>query len=232
MTAAPETEPGGSLGRRGLQIVISVAVLLVVAALMAIWTTRPIAPRTATATPTTFERCWKEQLAHTPVEAQSPDLADEVSLVCYNHAYRALLLDDFRIRRTAFVQQQFQGNVMLWMVVTITLSGVALAGLQLLAASRLAATGHASLATDGVLSLERGKISLRSSVTGLLILVVSLAFFGIYVKWIYPISETSAQRAPRQATQGPAQEQAPAQPILSGVGGLGPPPVAKAPGAR
>lgn len=210
-------EPGGSLSPRGVQIVLSISVLLVLAALMAIWTTRPPPPATAPVTPTTFERCWKDQLTPVPVKDQTPDLVDRVSSVCYNHAYRALLLDDFRIRRTAYVQQQFQGNVMLWMVVAITLSGVALAGLQLLAASRLAATGHASLASDGVLSLERGKISLRSSVTGLLILVVSLAFFGIFVNWVYQLSENKPERAPQPAVQR-------AQQMLQGIGGVGPPP--------
>ena len=217
MKPPAQPEPGGALGRRGVQIILSISVLLVLAALMAIWITRPAPPATAPATPTPFERCWRDQLALVPVKAQTPYLVDQVSSVCYNHAYRALLLDDFRIRRTAYVQQQFQGNVMLWMVVAITLSGVALAGLQLLAASRLAATGQASLASDGVLSLERGKISLRSSVTGLLILVVSLAFFGIFVSWVYQLSENTPEKAPQPVVQR-------AQQLLQGVGGVGPPP--------
>ena len=215
MKPAAPADPGGGLSRRGVQIILSISVLLVLAALMALWTARPAPRPTAAATP--FERCWKDQLAPVPVKEQTPDLVDRVSSVCYNHAYRALLLDDFRIRRTAFMQQQFQGNVMLWMLVAITLSGVALAGLQLLAASRLAATGQASLASDGVLSLEHGKISLRSSVTGLLILVVSLAFFGIFVNWVYQLSETTPERAPQPAVQR-------AQQMLPGVGGVGAPP--------
>ncbi|MFD3264209.1 hypothetical protein [Phenylobacterium ferrooxidans] len=217
MKPPAQAEPGGALSRRGVQVILFISVLLVLAALMAIWTTRPAPPPTTPATPTAFERCWKDQLAPVPVMEQTPDLVDRVSSVCYNHAYRALLLDDFRIRRTAYVQQQFQGNVMLWMVVAITLSGVALAGLQLLAASRLAATGQASLASDGVLSLERGKISLRSSVTGLLILVVSLAFFGIFVNWVYQLSENTPEKAPQPVAQK-------AQQMLQGLGGVGPPP--------
>jgi hypothetical protein len=122
-----------------------------------------------------------------------PDKVDvallyQVSDLCYTEVRREYLLGNFNIHRYDIVKQNFQTLVVMWMVVTITMSGVFLAGMQLLAAYRLASAGHGQLAESSDLSLERGKVSLKSSVTGLIILTVSLAFFIVYVKWVYTLT--------------------------------------------
>lgn len=81
----------------------------------------------------------------------------------------------------------------MWMVVAITLSGVALAGLQLVAGYKLAAAGKAAFEQGGQLSIEHSKISLGSSVTGLMILAISLVFFIVFVTKVYLIQETHTQ---------------------------------------
>ena len=129
---------------------------------------------------------------------------------CVNYIRAQYALMDFNIRKREFYQQQYRGEVLLWMVVCITISGVVLAGLQLYAAYQLSIRGQQlrtkiasvtgdgprrvpdmemPLATEAKLSIEHGKVSLTSSVTGLLILALSLAFFIFYLKWVYPISQ-------------------------------------------
>jgi hypothetical protein len=78
---------------------------------------------------------------------------------------------------------------MLWMVVGITISGVILAGLQLFAGYRLALVGVKGLEPSGDLTIEPKKIAINSTVTGVLILSISLAFFYVFVKYVYLIKE-------------------------------------------
>jgi hypothetical protein len=76
------------------------------------------------------------------------------------------------------------------MVVILTLSGVALAALQLAAAYALAkATGSDSLQDQQEFSIEKGKLVLRSSITGLFILIISFAFFYVYILHVFTIKE-------------------------------------------
>jgi hypothetical protein len=117
------------------------------------------------------------------------DLYERMWRLCGNQQYNELYLADFSIRREKFIQQELDERVNLWMVVTITISGVILAGIQLFMSYRLANAGRAEFAKDSTLAAEQGKISLRSSITGVVILIVSLAFFVVYVKWIYTINE-------------------------------------------
>lgn len=128
------------------------------------------------------------------------DRSSAASVYCFEQVGRALLLEEMDIRRAAYELQQFQNVVMLWMVVAITLSGVALAGIQLLIAFKLAAGGIASPDDNSELTIERGKVSLKSSITGLLILVVSLAFFAIFVLWVYRIEQPASASSPSSET--------------------------------
>lgn len=149
----------------------------------------------------------------------------QISDFCYGQVRGEDLLGDFYIRKLSFIQQQSDTRVLLWMVVAITISGVLLAGFQLLAAYRLASSGRGDFAQGGELSLDPKSVSLKSSVTGIIILTVSLAFFITYVKWIYPIEtqmdpEVAATHSNLPATSGPNV------PITLAVGGAGAPPEA------
>ena len=138
-----------------------------------------------------LEQCRRQSLATMRGPPPSIDMLGAVSRHCYEQTRGEGVLSELDIRRAAFIDQGYQGKVVLWMVVAITLSGVALAGLQLVMGYRLVQAGYRSETGDSEVTLEQGKIAVRSSVTGLLILTVSFAFFLVYVLWIYTIKETS-----------------------------------------
>ncbi|MGA3224323.1 MAG: hypothetical protein ABSC65_11225 [Acidobacteriaceae bacterium] len=118
-----------------------------------------------------------------------------VRSLCYQDVAGEDVLTDFGIRKSAYLNQQIQTTILMWMVVAITLSGVFLAALQLIAGYQLALTGKAAFeqGQGGQLTVEHSKISLSSSVTGLMILTISLAFFMVFVSKVYLIQETHAQ---------------------------------------
>jgi hypothetical protein len=121
-------------------------------------------------------------------------LYERVWRLCGNQIFNGLYLDDFLIRRQKLIQQGLDERVNLWLVVAITLSGVILAGFQLFMSFKLAADSRLDFAKDSQVTIETGKISLRSSITGVLILALSLAFFIIYVIYIYSIHELPLDR--------------------------------------
>src|SRR5208282_2839875 len=90
--------------------------------------------------------------------------------LCYAEVNEDDTLAEFGIRRSAFLNQQLQTPVMLWLVVGITVSGVFLAAVQLLAGYRLAMAGKAPFDQGGKVDFDKSKVSLSSSVTGLIIL--------------------------------------------------------------
>lgn len=116
--------------------------------------------------------------------------ADRVGF-CYRKIYSQSLLDEFHVRRIVFQTQNISDVTLLWMVVFITTSGVVLSGVQLYTSYQLALSGGADGSANQSLEIERGKLSLKSSVTGLFILVFSLAFFYLYIVFVYTIDDPS-----------------------------------------
>jgi hypothetical protein len=152
-------------------------------------------------------------------------LLEHIHYMCYQQISEEDSLTDFGIRKAAFLNQQAETPVMLWMVVAITLSGVLLAAIQLLAAYRLASSGKGGFEQGGQISVEARKISLSSSVTGLVILTVSLAFFIVFVTQVYVVKEvrSSLDHADSQSgllsgtTQSPQVPSAPPSKVLTGA---------------
>jgi len=107
--------------------------------------------------------------------------------LCYARVNEEDSLAEFGIRRGAFLNQQSETGILMWMVVLITISGVLLAGVQLLAGFKLALLGKAAFDQGGQISLEANKLSVSSSVTGVLVLAISLCFFYVFSKEIYLI---------------------------------------------
>ena len=133
---------------------------------------------------------------------------------CYSLIQGQGLLSDFAIRRLNFFQQYRANGVLMWMVVAVTFSGVSLAGFQLWASYRLAATNKTPLpASNGELSLKRDRLVLKSSITGLFILLISFCFFLVFVFYVYRLE------APAEQSSSVSQP----KPTLP-MGGLGPPP--------
>jgi len=99
-----------------------------------------------------------------------------------------------QIRADNFVFQRSENTVLMWMVVAITLGGVALAAAQLLASFLLAKARGGALSESGTIDFSKDKLAMQSSFVGVLVLGLSLAFFAIYVLWVYTLDETGQQR--------------------------------------
>lgn len=112
---------------------------------------------------------------------------------CSDQIYQQSILNDFELRRLVYQSQGISDIVLLWMVVVLTLSGVVLAAIQLLASFQLSKSGLAGDLALGdqtqTFSVERGKLVFQSSVTGLFILLFSFAFFYVYIIFVYSIHQ-------------------------------------------
>lgn len=134
------------------------------------------------------------------VQLEKYSVSEELSLntiqnyidICYNQIHSQGLLNEFQVRRAVFEQQNVADNVLMWMVVLLTFSGVILAGLQLASSYKLATVrDDYEPVKEQEFIVERGKVVVRSSVTGFLILIASFAFFYIYIVHVYTIKEES-----------------------------------------
>jgi len=94
-----------------------------------------------------------------------------------------------------FVFQRYENQILMFLVIAITISGVVLAALQLLASYRLASAGRGSLAEGGEVSLKRDSVVVNSSVVGVVILAVSFAFFLVFILYVYTIPDRTKQEA-------------------------------------
>jgi hypothetical protein len=161
--------------------------------------------------------CQDRALAKLPPATRSSlQVADleNVSELCYDDLRRINQLGESSINRGLYIHQRFENNIVLFMVVLITLSGVALAGVQLLTSYSLAATGHAQGEGATDLSLEQGKLSIKSSVTGLVVLAFSLAFFGLYISQVYNVVPSAEAKDIPRTLVSSAVGSAPASPEI------------------
>jgi hypothetical protein len=174
----------------------------------------PITPLPA---PPSMSQCTTDTVAALhPNQAPNADILRHARDHCYSLIHSHGLLKDFAIRELNFIQQYRANGVLMWMVVAVTLSGVLLAGLQLMASYELARTSRKSPVGDSELSIDRYRVVLKSSITGLFILVMSFAFFLVFVVYVYRFEHVE-----NQTIRIPAQT-----PILP-MGGLGPPATSK-----
>ena len=95
--------------------------------------------------PLDFKQGFKDCLVDTSklagsISHRSPNYTAVWNL-CNKQIYQTLNNDDFLIRREKFRLQQFDERINLWLVVTITLSGVALAASQLRMSYKIALSG-------------------------------------------------------------------------------------------
>jgi O-antigen ligase len=150
----------------------------------------------------------------------------ELDAFCYNMIAKQLRIEEQIARDDAFVLQKFENLVLLWMVVAITLSGVGLAGLQLYASYQLALAGHGKFMADGAtdLSYSDKSVAIKSSVVGLIILVISFAFFMVFVRDLHPIRtiEMVAPVLPSPAASAGPYQSGPMVPVLPPAGSAGP----------
>jgi hypothetical protein len=164
-----------------------------------------------------------------PTKAEVPSIG-EVSArmqTCSKHLYRQGYLDDFQIRRAKLYQQNYADMVVLWMVVFITVTGIALAAVQLLISYRLASTTGTTMAEmGGELIVEQGKVSLKSSLAGMFILAISFGFFWLFVIYVHPLRVVDLEGKQGQAVSQPTPNMPVSGPANTGslvTGGIGGP---------
>lgn len=209
---------------------ISVVVLLIVTLLAHIDAQRSVAvewppPRLD------MSQCVKWLREIIPTKAEAPSIT-EISVqiqTCKNHLEGQGDLDDFQMRRAKMYQQNYGDTVVLWMVVFITVAGIALAAVQLLISYRLASTtGNTMGEMGGELIVEQGRVSLKSSLAGMFILAISFGFFWLFVVFVHPVRVVDldggiqGQAASQPTSQMRASD--PAQTGGLGSGGFGEPP--------
>lgn len=142
-----------------------------------------------------IEQCIRDHVGRTTVSI--PQI-ENVEQFCWR-----MLTDQAQVQRThatarIYEDQIFQNHLMLYMVVFITLSGVILAGVQLWTSYKLAELGKGATDDGSDFTFKPGDIAVKSSVVGVAILAISLAFFSIFVTEVYkltPLSEGIARAA-------------------------------------
>ena len=139
--------------------------------------------------PPSINSCTNSALELTKPEKLEADTINKLNLICYNTILDQYNLNDFEIRKQKYLHQSYADRVVLWMIFLITISGVILAALQMAASFQLAATGREMFTQSQELMHENGKLVIKSSVTGLFILVISFAFLTLFVYKIQPINE-------------------------------------------
>ncbi len=125
--------------------------------------------------------------------------------LCEKITSQKLLDEEQVIRNENFVFQRYENTIIMLMVVSITISGVILAGLQLLASYRLASLGKDVLSETSEVNLSFNRMAVRSSVVGVIILAISFAFFLVFVLYVYTFTpdhgDTQNYLAPRSVAQ-------------------------------
>jgi hypothetical protein len=158
-----------------------------------------------------------EELEGAGLRASDAAVRNQYIDLCHNRLVRQGQINEFQIRRVSFENQHVADLVIMWMVVCLTLSGVALAAFQIVASSDLFG-GKGP--TDSEFSVEKGRVFLRSSITGLFILLISFGFFYTYIVFVYRIVELGPDIRAESVARIPRD-----LPLLEGVsGGLGSPP--------
>jgi hypothetical protein len=134
--------------------------------------------------------CRREALNELHPQSLEIGTLQAVQTLCFVRVGNEDELSEASIRRNAYATQQAETTILMWLVVVITFSGVFLAGIQLFTTYKLVASGKLTGQQESTMTIEAQKVSISSSVTGLVILVVSLAFFEIFVKEVYAIHDT------------------------------------------
>jgi hypothetical protein len=147
-----------------------------------------------------------DRYAASPIDdkAAQINLLWSVYSLCDAMTSRKLLYEEQVIRNENFVFQRYENTIIMLMVVSITISGVILAGLQLFASYKLASAGKAAFEQAGEVTLDSHSMAVKSSVVGVIILAISFAFFLVFVLYVYtfiPVSNSgaSASSSPPQA---------------------------------
>jgi len=98
-------------------------------------------------------------------------------------AYYSFSIAQFHRANKVLAWQSTSGKIIFWVVLAIVLAGLILSAIQFYIATKSKSDLPAS-----EIKLSYKEIHIHSSVLGLLILTISIAFFYLYLNYVYPIS--------------------------------------------
>ena len=149
--------------------------------------------------PGSLEGCAVRYAERLPPSEKSIAALDGYTSFCDKMLQMQQQLDSDAAGTATIVNQRFNTNVLLWMVVVITISGVGLAAVQLYWSYRLALTGQGQMPGGSETKLSKDSLVVKSSVVGVVILGFSLIFFIVFVLKVYPLTTLQVGGGPGDA---------------------------------
>jgi hypothetical protein len=118
------------------------------------------------------------------------------------HAREEYTIFAWKNRQDAFAWQSISTKVIFWVVIIVVLAGLYLSWMQFnfahnapLTKTRQTKKGQANMGNPNdqieasTIEISTSGVKITSSVIGLIILVLSIVFFFLYLKFVYPIIE-------------------------------------------
>ncbi|MFM0078792.1 hypothetical protein P0D72_07860 [Paraburkholderia sediminicola] len=140
--------------------------------------------------------CYDRAFARLGKATTEIDTLKQVSKFCFDESGYAYDETEWEVRRGAYEQSQTQSDAILRLVEGMTWGGIVLAGLQLAFVFALSWRERKLLADATKLtaesSKETSKLYFSSSVVGLTLLVITFAFFYLYIHNVYPVTDQSS----------------------------------------
>lgn len=130
----------------------------------------------------------------TPPTSVQQQLLDDSTMAMYQdamYAYYEYRVSGFEHRKEVFAWQLFSSKLIFWCVLLLVFSGICFSGIQFYKSIRNQQAGGETATESSVTEFEasaRG-IKVTSPVLGVIILVISLAFFYLYLVYVHPIRE-------------------------------------------
>ncbi|MFL9964659.1 hypothetical protein PQR02_27055 [Paraburkholderia sediminicola] len=171
--------------------------------------------------------CYDRAFARLGKTTADIDTLKQVSKFCHNESGYAYDQTEWEVRRGAYEQSQTQSDAILRLVKGMTWGGIALAALQLAFVFALSwrerklLTDASELTAES--SKESSKLYFKSSVAGLMILVITFFFFYLYIRYVYPVTDGSTARgagSPQAEIGRLDTDSATAEPAEPGMGRL------------
>lgn len=129
----------------------------------------------------------------TPPTSEQQQLFDDSTMAIYQdamYAYYEYRVSGFEHRKEVFAWQLYSSKLIFWCVLLLVFSGICFSGIQFYKSIRKEQTGETATESS-VTEFEASAkgIKVTSPVLGVIILVISLAFFYLYLVYVYPIRE-------------------------------------------
>jgi hypothetical protein len=106
------------------------------------------------------------------------------------YAYYEYRVSGFKHRKKVFAWQLFSSKLIFWSVLMLVFSGICFSAIQFYKSIRKEQAGEDAV-PESITEFEASAkgIKVTSPVLGVIILVISLAFFYLYLVYVYPIKE-------------------------------------------